>query len=117
MTDNKNIQDQCRQFNNSLGDDKNLKELPTIKLVEILYSSPNDYIGKDGRERSIEFINIFRQAYKMVKEELGRRYLADVDCKIIENAFNHTNESNKEVYISEFGNSDWHSGCSSRPLC
>ena len=96
MTDYKNIQDQCRQFNNSLGDDKNLKELPTIKLVEILYSSPNDYIGKDGRERSIEFINIFRQAYKLAKEELGRRYLADVDCKIIENAFNHTNESNKE---------------------
>ena len=73
-----------------------IKPIPTIKLVEILYSSPNDYIGKNGRERSIEFLNIFSQSYKLAKEELGRRYLADVDCKIIENAFNHTNESNKE---------------------
>ena len=152
MTDYEYILEQCRQFSNSLWDDKSLKEcidklktlsdkelcnllfekevhaewkcssfpdmnyaekieddkrreelksaivkaIPTIRLVEILYSSPNDYVGKNGRERSIEFLNIFRQAYKLVKEELGRRYLADVDCKIIENAFNHTNESNKD---------------------
>ena len=96
MTDFDYILEQCQQSNHSLGDDKLLKELPTIKLVEILYSSPNDYIGKNGRERSIEFLNIFRQAYNLAKEELGRRYLANVDCKIIENAFNHTNERNKE---------------------
>ena len=68
----------------------------TVKLVEILYSSPNDYIGKNGRERSIEFLNIFRQAYNLAKEELGRRYLANIDCKIIEKVFNHTGNSNKE---------------------
>ena len=96
MTDYEYILEQCQKFNNGLGDDKLLKELPTIKLVEILYSSPNDYIGKNGRERSIEFLNIFRQAYNLAKEELGRRYLANIDCKIIENAFNHTNERNKE---------------------
>lgn len=73
-----------------------VEAIPTNKLVEIMYSSPNDYIGKNGKERSIEFLNIFHQAYKLVKEELGRRYLADVDCKIIENIFNHTNESNKK---------------------
>ena len=60
MTDFDYILEQCQQSNHSLGDDKLLKELPTIKLVEILYSSPNDYIGKNGRERSIEFLNIFR---------------------------------------------------------
>ena len=60
MTDYEYILEQCQKFNNGLGDDKLLKELPTIKLVEILYSSPNDYIGKNGRERSIEFLNIFR---------------------------------------------------------
>ena len=152
MTDYEYILEQCRQFSNSLWDDKILKvcidklntlsdkelcdlllekevhaewtyssysdmnyaekieddkkreelksaiikPIPTIKLVEILYSSPNDYIGKNGRERSIEFLNIFRQAYNLAKEELGRRYLANIDCKIIENAFNHTSESNKE---------------------
>ena len=83
MADYEYILEQCKKFNNGLGDDTILKELPTIKLVEILYSSPNDYIGKNGRERSIEFLDLFRQAYKLVKEELGRRYLADVDCKII----------------------------------
>ena len=152
MTDYEYILEQCRQFSNSLWDDKILKvcidklntlsdkelcdlllekevhaewtyssysdmnyaekieddkkreelksaiikPIPTIKLVEIMYSSPNDYIGKNGRERSIEFLNIFRQAYNLAKEELGRRYLANIDCKIIENAFNHTSESNKE---------------------
>jgi hypothetical protein len=73
-----------------------VEAIPTTSLVKILYSSPNDYIGKNGRERSIEFLNIFSQSYKLAKEELGRRYLADVDSKIIEKAFNHTNESNKE---------------------
>jgi len=96
MTDFDYILEQCQQSNHSLGDDEILRGVSTIKLVEILYSSPNDYIGKNGRERSIEFLNIFRQTYKLVKEELGRRYLADVDCKIIENAFNHTGNSNKE---------------------
>lgn len=132
MTDYEYIITQCRKYNNSLWDEKILREcieklkalsdkelydllfeigngkrheelksvivkaIPTIMLVEILYSSPNNFIGKNGRERSIEFLNIFSQSYKLAKEELGRRYLADVDCKIIENAFNHTNESNKE---------------------
>ena len=96
MTDFDYILEQCQQSNHSLGDDEILRGVSTIKLVEILYSSPNDYIGKNGRERSIEFLNIFRQAYNLAKEELGRRYLANIDCKIIENAFNHTSESNKE---------------------
>ena len=96
MTDFDYILEQCQQSNHSLGDDEILRGVSTIKLVEILYSSPNDYIGKNGRERSIDFLNIFRQAYKLVKEELGRRYLANVDCRIIENVFNHTGESNKE---------------------
>ena len=152
MTDYEYILEQCRQFSNSLWDDKILKvcidklntlsdkelcdlllekevhaewtyssysdmnyaekieddkkreelksaiikPIPTIKLVEIMYSSPNDYIGKNGRERSIEFLNIFRQTYNLAKEELGRRYLANIDCKIIENAFNHTGNGNKE---------------------
>ena len=96
MTDFEYILEQCQQSNHSLGNDEILKGLSTIKLVEILYSSPNDYVGKNGRERSMEFLNLFRQAYKLAKEELGRRYLADVDCKIIENAFNHTGNSNKE---------------------
>lgn len=152
MTDYEYILEQCRQFSNSLWDDKILKvcidklntlsdkelcdlllekevhaewtyssysdmnyaekieddkkreelksaiikPIPTIKLVEIMYSSPNDYIGKNSRERSIAFLNIFRQAYNLAKEELGRRYLANIDCKIIEKVFNHTGNSNKE---------------------
>ena len=96
MTDFDYILEQCQQSNHSLGDDEILRGVSTIKLVEILYSSPNDYIGKNGRERSIEFLNIFRQAYNLAKEELGRRYLANIDCKIIEKVFNHTGNSNKE---------------------
>lgn len=96
MKDYEYILDQCQQSNHSLGDDEILRGVSTIKLVEILYSSPNDYIGKNGRERSIEFLNIFRQAYNLAKEELGRRYLANIDCKIIEKVFNHTGNSNKE---------------------
>ena len=46
MTDYEYILEQCG--NNSL------REIPSIKLVEFLYSSPNDYTGKNDRERSME---------------------------------------------------------------
>lgn len=73
-----------------------MKAVPTIKLVELMYSSPNDYIGKKGRERSIDFLETFRQAYNLAREELCKRYLDGTDTKVIENVFNHTNEANKE---------------------
>lgn len=70
--------------------------VPTIKLVELMYSSPNDYIGKKGRERSIDFLETFRRAYNLTREELCKRYSNGIDTKVIENVFNHTNEANKE---------------------
>ena len=73
-----------------------IKAVPTIKLVEILYRKPNDYVGKDGRERSSDFLCTFENAYNTARDELRKRYLNNVDVKIIENAFVNTNEANKE---------------------
>ena len=73
-----------------------MKAVSTIKLVELMYSSPNDFIGKKGRERSIDFLEAFGRAYNLIREELRKRYLDGIDAKIIENVFNHTNETNKE---------------------
>jgi len=73
-----------------------MKAVPTIKLVELMYSSPNDYIGKKGRERSIDFLETFGRAYNLTREELCKRYSNGIDTKVIENVFNHTNEANKE---------------------
>ena len=73
-----------------------MKAVPTIKLVELMYSSPYDFIGKKGRERSNDFLETFGRAYNLIREELRRRYLDGIDAKIIENVFNHTNETNKE---------------------
>lgn len=73
-----------------------INAVPTIKLVELMYSSPNDYIGKKGRERSIDFLETFRRAYNLTREELCKRYSNGIDTKVIENVFNHTNEANKE---------------------
>lgn len=73
-----------------------MKAVPTIKLAELLYNNPNDYIGKKGRERSIDFLETFRRAYNLTREELCKRYSNGIDTKVIENVFNHTNEANKE---------------------
>lgn len=75
-----------------------INAVPTIKLVELMYSSPNDYIGKKGRERSIDFLETFRQAYNCTRDELCKRYFDGVDTKVIENVFNHTNSTNKEWF-------------------
>lgn len=151
MTDYEYILEQCQQFNNSLWDDKVLKEcidklktlsckelcdllfekevraagnrsyssydnfedyvencdrefelnaailkaIPTIKLVEIIYCNYENYIKYNGRLASMDF-RTFRYACKLIREELRRRYLADIDCRIIENAFNHTYYGDKE---------------------
>lgn len=75
-----------------------VKMIPTVSLVEIIHSSPSDYIVKKDRVRSLDFLNTFECAYSNARDELRNRYIKDIDNKIIENAFNNSNESNKEWF-------------------
>ena len=70
--------------------------VPTIKLVEVMYSSHEKYKMTNGKEHTIGFHHSFRYGYELAREELRKRYLDGVDTKVIENVFNHTNSTNKE---------------------
>ena len=72
-----------------------VKTIPTSNLVEIIYSSPNDYIGKKGRESSLDFLNAFGCAYRCARDELRNRYTKDLDREKIEKAFYNTNGTNR----------------------
>ena len=83
MTDYENIIEQCRQ-------------LPTIKLVEIMYSSVDDYRRKHPQDSYSDCQKAFMAAYNCARDELRIRYIEDIDSKVIENAFNHTSYADKE---------------------
>ena len=70
-----------------------LTAVPTIKLVEVMYSSDEKYKMANGKEDSIGFHQTFRCGYEQAREELRKRY---TDCSIIEDAFKHTDYRNKE---------------------
>lgn len=72
-----------------------VKTIPTTNLVDIINSCPNDYIGKEGRERSLDFLGAFVCAYNCARDELRNRYITDVDRKIIENVFYNSNGTNR----------------------
>lgn len=72
-----------------------VKTIPTSNLVDIIYSSPNDYIGKKGRECSLDFLNAFGCAYRCARDELRNRYTKDLDREKIEIAFYNTNGTNR----------------------
>lgn len=71
-----------------------VQAMPTTKLVEIINSFYEDYKRNNDCLASMD-CETFSQACKLTSEELRRRYLADIDCKIIEQAFNHKHNKNK----------------------
>ena len=72
-----------------------IKAIPTDKLVEIMNSSPSDYIVRKGREHSMNFFNTFLQSYSLVREELLGRYISRVDIKIEGNIFSKEQEKKR----------------------
>ena len=70
-----------------------INAVPTNKLVEIMHSSPKDYIGKNGKKRSMDFLNTFRQTIDLVRDELIGRYISDIDEEIEGNLFSKIQEN------------------------
>ena len=70
----------------------NIEAVPTDKLIEIMHSSPNDYVGKKGREHSIVFFHTFLQTYNLAREELLGRYISRPDTDIQGNMFSEEQE-------------------------
>lgn len=71
-----------------------VQAIPTIKLVEIINSYYDDYKRKNDGLSSMDY-KTFSQVCKHTSKELRRRYLAGVDCQIIEQAFNRKNNTDK----------------------
>lgn len=71
-----------------------VQAIPTIKLVEIINSYYEDYKRNNDSLASMDY-KTFSKVCKLGSEELRRRYLANVDCKIIENTFNYKNNTDK----------------------
>lgn len=59
-----------------------INAVPTKKLVEIMHSSPDDYIGKNDKERSMDFLNTFRLTINLVRDELIGRKISHIDEEI-----------------------------------
>lgn len=72
-----------------------IRAVPTIKLAEILHTSCEYYRMKNGKERSEDFYSNFMEGCKLADKELRRRYLEGIDSKVIENVFNHLDDSSK----------------------
>lgn len=72
-----------------------VQAIPTIKLVEIINNNYEDYKRNNDGLVSMDY-KTFSQVCKLTSEELRKRYLADVDCQIIEQAFNHKNNKDKD---------------------
>lgn len=69
-----------------------MKAVPTNRLVELMHSNPNDYMEKGCRERSMDFLNLFRQTYNLVREEVWNRFVSCADSGIEGNLFNKNQE-------------------------
>ena len=95
MTDYDNILEQCRQGNDGLWNTL-VKAIPTSKLAETMYWTIDDYYRMHPQNSYSDCQEAFRAAYDCARDELRRRYIADVDSEVIENAFNHTTSENKE---------------------
>lgn len=95
MTDYDNILEQCRQGNDGLWNTL-VKAIPTSKLAETMYWTIDDYYRMHPQNSYSDCQEAFRAAYDYARDELRRRYIADVDSEVIENAFNHTTSENKE---------------------
>ena len=70
-----------------------INAVPTKKLVEIIQSSPDDYIGMNGKERSMDFLNTYRRTIDLVREELIGRYISHIDEEIEGNVFSKIQEN------------------------
>ncbi len=95
MTDYDYILEQCRQCNDGLWNTL-VKAIPTSRLVKTLYYTCDEYKRIHPQDSFSYSRETFRAAYDSIRDELRRRYMADVDCEVIENAFNHTTPENKE---------------------
>ena len=95
MTDYDNILEQCRQGNDGLWNTL-VKAIPTSKLAETMYWTIDDYYRMHPQNSYSDCQETFKAAYDCARDELRRRYIADVDSEVIENAFNHTTSENKE---------------------
>lgn len=63
-----------------------IKAVPTIRLIKIMYSTREDCERNNERVRFFSRLQ-YLQAYNSVKEELRKRYVDNIDTKIIEKAF------------------------------
>lgn len=90
--------DEAIEHNKRLGELKSaiVKAIPTNKLVETMYWTIDDYNRTHPLDNYSDCQETFKAAYDCARDELRRRYIADVDSEVIENAFNHTTSENKE---------------------
>ena len=95
MTDYDYILEQCGQSNDGLWNTL-VKAIPTSRLVKTLYYTCDEYKRIHPQDSFSYSRETFRAAYDSIRDELRRRYMADVDCEVIENAFNHTTPENRE---------------------
>ena len=63
-----------------------IKAVPTLKLLELIYGTWEDYERINGRVRSYSTLQ-YRHACNSARDELRRRYVKNIDTKIIEKAF------------------------------
>ena len=90
--------DEAIEHNKRVGELKSaiVKAIPTSMLAETMYWTIDDYNRKYPQDSYSDCQETFRAAYDCARDELRRRYMADVDCEVIENAFNHTTPENRE---------------------
>ena len=90
--------DEAIEHNKRVGELKSaiVKAIPTSMLAETMYWTIDDYNRKYPQDSYSDCQETFRAAYDCARDELRRRYMADIDSKVIEHAFNHTTPENRE---------------------
>ena len=90
--------DEAIEHNKRVGELKSaiVKAIPTSMLAETMYWTIDDYNRKYPQDSYSDCQETFRAAYDCARDELRRRYMADVDCEVIENEFCHTTPENRE---------------------
>lgn len=90
--------DETLEHNRIIGELKSalVKAIPTSKLAEIMYWTIDDYYRMHPQNSYSDCQEAFRAAYDYARDELRRRYMADIDSKVIEHAFCHTTPENRE---------------------
>ena len=89
--------DEALEHNKIIGELKSaiVKAIPTSRLAEIMYCTFDDYNRMHPQDSFSDCRETFSAAYDCARDELRRRYMADIDSKAIENAFCHTTPENR----------------------